>query len=345
MSGMLAEQPDTLHQFVLLCLDRRNGAVLWQKVACEAVPHERHHRDHGFASYSPVTDGTHVLAYFGSRGLHCYDMEGNLTWRKDLGLMRTRMSFGEGSSPAVSGGIAVINWDHEGDDFILALDIQSGRELWRKPRDEVTSWSTPLFYSHQGAPQVIVSATGRIRGYDLSNGNVIWECGGMTPNVIPTPVAADGMVYAMSGFRGNALLAIRLGRGGNLTRTDAIAWSLRKHTPYVPSPLLYGGRLYFFSGNTGVLSCHEAKTGRPLFSARRVEDLEGVYASPVGAGGRAYLVGRNGATVVIQCGDTWEALATNRLNERFDASPAAAGKDLFLRGREYVYRIGGDATR
>jgi outer membrane protein assembly factor BamB len=143
----------------------------------------------------------------------------------------------------------------------------------------------------------------------------------------------------MSGFKGNALLAIKLGHTGDLTGSDAIAWSHGKSTPYVPSPLLYGDKLYFFAGNNGMLSCFDAKSGKALIDAERLEDLKNVYASPAGADGRVYLVGRNGAVLVIKNSDKLELLATNKLDEQFDASPAIAGKDLFLRGHEYLYCI------
>jgi outer membrane protein assembly factor BamB len=338
--GFGGEAPPTeKYQFVLLCLDRETGKTLWRKVAREEVPHEGHHRDHGFASFSPVTDGKLVFAHFGSRGLHCYDLQGNLKWQKDLGRMQTRNGFGEGSSPALHGDTLVINWDHEGEDFIIALDKNTGNELWRNRRDELTSWSTPLVVEHEGKAQVIVSATQRVRSYDLKSGKQIWEVGGMTGNVIPTPVTADGIVYLTSGWRGAALLAVKLGREGDLTGTDAIVWSHNKGTPYVPSPLLYDNRLYLFSGNTNVMSCFDAKSGKLLIDSQRVDDLEGVYASPVGAGGHVYFVGRNGTTVVVKNAATFEPVATNPLDDRIDASPAAVGKELFLRGQQYLYCI------
>ena len=328
------------YQFILLCLDRDTGRTLWQKVVREEVPHEGHHRDHGYASYSPVTDGKLVFAYFGSRGLHCYDVLGNLKWQKDFGKMQTRNGFGEGSSPTLHGETLVVLWDHEGnDDFIVALDKHTGKELWRTSRDEPTTWSTPLVVEHEGRAQVVVNATGRIRSYDLNTGKQIWECGGMTANVIPSPVAANGIVYVTSGFRGNNLLAIKLGREGDLTGTDAIQWSHNRGTPYVPSPLLYDHRLYFFGGNEPRLSCFDVRTGKPLYETQRIEDLQGVYASPVGAAGRVYLVGRNGTSAVIKHADTVEVLSTNVLDDRIDASPAAVGKELFLRGHQYLYCI------
>ena len=337
--GMRSEKPTESYQFALVCLDRETGRTLWQKIAREEVPHEGHHPDHGFASPSPITDGTSVYAYFGSRGLHCYDLKGNLKWEKDLGRMQTKNGFGEGSSPALHGNTLVVNWDHEGDDFIVAFDKQSGKELWRQPRSEDTSWATPLIVEAKGKVQVVTSATRKIRSYDLATGKLLWECGGMSANVIPTPVASDEFVYPISGFRSYALLALRLDRTGDLTDSDAIAWKVNKSTPYVPSPLLYGNRLYFFSNNNGILSCFDAKTGKCLMDAERIDGLAGVYASPVGAAERLYLVGRNGVTVVIKNSDKLEVVSTNRLDEKFDSSPAIAGGELFLRGHEYLYCI------
>ena len=338
--GMRSEKPSNPVQFVIISLDRKTGKQLWQKTAREQVPHEGHHRDHGFASGSPMTDGEHVFAWFGSFGLYCYDMKGNLQWEKDLGDMQTRNSFGEGTTPALHGDTIVVNWDHEGADFIVALDKKTGKERWRQPRNEDTTWSTPLIVEQGGKAQVIVSATNKIRSYDLATGAQIWECAGMTSNTIPTPVTDGSLLYAISGFRGAALLAIKLGRTGDLTGTDAIAWQHGKGTPYVPSPLLAGGHIYFYSGNNGVLTSLDAATGKPLFEAERINELSGVYASPVAADGRIYLAGRDGKTVVIKQADKLEVLATNKLDDRFDASPAIVGKNLFLRGHQFLYCIG-----
>jgi outer membrane protein assembly factor BamB len=337
--GMGSQQPKEPYQFVLLCLDRQTGKTLWRKVAREEVPHEGAQFDNTFASNSPVTDGHCVIAYFGSRGLHCYDMAGNLIWEKDLGQMKTKLSFGEGSSPTLFGDTVVVNWDHEGSSFIAAFNKQTGKELWRTPRDEQTSWSTPIIVERPGKAEVITAATRRVRSYDLASGQLLWECSGLTTNAIPTPVAGNGLVYATTGFRGSMMLAIRPGGTGDITGTDAVVWTLKKGTPYVPSPLLYDDRLYFFSGNTAILSCVDAKSGEVLYGDKRVDDLQGIYASPVGAAGRVYLVGRNGTTVVIKHGDKFEVLATNQLDERFDASPALAGRELLLRGHEHLYCI------
>jgi outer membrane protein assembly factor BamB len=331
-------KPDEVFQFAVISIDRETGKTKWQKIAREEVPHEGHHPDHDFASASPVTDGETLFAFFGSRGLHAYDFDGNLKWQKDLGKMQTKMGFGEGSSPALYGNTIVVNWDHEGDDFIAAFDKNTGNELWRQARDEDTSWSTPLVVQYEGKAQVVTAATRKVRSYDLNSGKLVWETEGLTPNAIPTPVAGDGMVFATSGFRGSKLLAIKLGNSGTLG-SDSIAWSLNKGTPYVPSPLLYQDKIYIYSSNNGILSCFDAKTGKPVFEAERIPGLPGVYASPVAANGRIYLAGRNGATVVLKAGERLEVLTTNSLNDKFNASPALAGKELFLRGQENLYCI------
>jgi outer membrane protein assembly factor BamB len=335
--GMRSEKPTEPYQFVVLCLNAQTGKTLWEKVARQELPHEGHHRDHGFASFSPVTDGEYLWAYFGSRGLYCFDLAGNLKWDKQLGKMETKNDFGEGSSPALYRDTIVINWDHEGDDFIVAIDKKTGKELWRQARDEETSWATPLIVDYDGKAQVVTAATRKIRSYDLATGKLLWECGGLTANVIPTPVADKEKVYITSGFRGSALFAIKLNASGDITDKDAIAWSHNKSTPYVPSPMLYGDKLYFFGGNNAILSCFDTKSGKALVEEARIEGLSGVYASPVGAAGRVYLVGRNGATTVIKNSGELEVLANNKLDERIDASPALVGNRLYLRGQEHLY--------
>jgi outer membrane protein assembly factor BamB len=338
--GMQSEKPTDPYQFVLLSLDRQTGKTLWQKVVREEVPHEGVRENDGtFASPSPVTDGKHIFADFGSRGIYCLDLQGNLVWSRDLGRMRIKNEFGEGSSPALSGNALILNWDNEDGSFIAALDKKTGDVLWKTPRDEKTSWATPLVVENGGRAEVITCASGKIRSYDPASGKLLWECAGLTANVIPTPVAANGLVYCASGFRGNALLAIQLGRDGDLTGTDAIVWKLQKSTPYVPSPLLYGGKLYFLASNNGIYSVVDAKTGQIVVEAERLEALKGVYSSPVGAGGHVYIAGRNGAVAVLNASAKVEVLAVNQLDEKFDASPAISGNELFLRGKDHLYCI------
>lgn len=337
--GMRSEAPSEVHRWMVVSVDRITGKERWRQVLREVLPHEGHHRDHGFASFSPVTDGERLYVFLGSRGLHCLDLKGKVLWSKDLGRMQTRNGFGEGGSAAVQGDRVVVNWDHEGEDFIAAFDTKTGDEKWRQKRDEPTGWSTPLIVEVGGKPQVVVNATGRIRGYDLAAGTELWSCSGMTANAIPTPVSAGGVLYVTSGYRGASLMAIKLGVSGDLSEGDAVLWRHSKNTPYVPSPLLIGDRLYLYSGNNAMLSVFDAKSGKPLVDAQRVPGMNGVYASPIAADGKVYLVGREGVTVVLKQADQFEVLATNKLEDEFEASPTAIGKQLFLRGHAHLYCI------
>jgi len=330
--------PKNLYEFKVLALDRKTGKTVWSKTVREEKPHEAGHSDASQASNSPVMDGERLYAYFGSRGLYCLSLDGKVWWDVDLGDMRTRNEFGEGSSPVLYGDTIVVNWDHEGDDFIVALDKNTGKERWRMARDEPTSWSTPIVVEAGGKPQVVVTATNHVIAYDLATGKEVWKCGGMTPNVIPSSMAGGGLFYAISGFRGAALLAIDYEKAkGDITDKPAIVWKYDRDTPYVPSGVLYDGRLYFLDNNRPLLTCVDAKTGKPLYEKERLAGIDGVYASLVSAAGRIYIVGRDGTTVVVKSGPKFEVLATNELDDEFDASPAVAGHELFLRGAKHLY--------
>jgi outer membrane protein assembly factor BamB len=336
-----SQKPRGVHKYVVLAIDRRTGKTLWERVAREESPSEGTHGEFGtWASSSAVTDGEHVIANFESQGLYAYDMKGTLVWQKDLGDKTMRNEFGEGSTPALYGKYLVLVWDHQGQSFIVALDKKTGNELWRVTRDEIDSWATPLIVESGGKAQVVTSGMKRVRSYDLETGQLVWDSAGVTMNPIPSPVAADGMVYVTSGFRGSNLKAIKLADAkGDITSTPAIVWSLDRDTPYVPSPLLYEGVIYLLKSNTAVLSAFEAKTGKPHYQLQRLEGVQEVFASPVAAGGRVYITGRDGTTLVLKQGAAFEVLATNSLDDGFDASPALVDKELYLRGHKYLYCV------
>jgi outer membrane protein assembly factor BamB len=338
--GPPSRKPSNIFKFVVMALNRQDGKILWQKTVNEERPHEATHEFGSWASASAVTDGGHVYAYFGSYGLYCLDMKGNLKWERDFGNMSKHMEFGEGSSPALYGDKILVLWDHEGDSFLYAIDKNTGKDAWKVARDEGTSWSTPVVLEINGAPQVVTSATNRVRSYDLATGKLIWECGGLTRNVIPIPVYADGLLYVMSGFRGNALLAIRIADAkGDITDTDVIAWKHNRDTPYTPSPVLVNNRLYFLRSNNGIISCFDAKTGKPLYGKQRLEGMGNIFTSPVAAKGRIYVMGQNGTTYVVKEGPEFGILAKNKLEDQFHASPVIVGDLMYLRGFENLYCI------
>lgn len=293
------KDPNAL-EFVVIAVERKDGKPRWRTVVHEEVPHEGTHQTNSYASASLVTDGRRLYAYFGSRGLFALDMNGKRLWEKQLGKIQTRNGFGEGASPALHGDTLVVTWDLEGPDFVVALDAASGRERWRKERDEPTTLATPLVITGEGPPQVVVAGTNRVVSYDLATGEERWRAGGLTANTIPSPVYADGIVYVTSGFRGNALQAIRVkDTKGEVTAAPALVFRYDRDTPYVPLPLLYRGQLYFLKSS-------------------------------------------DGAVVVLGAGPKLELLATNRLDDGFDASPAVVDREIYLRGRKHLYRISAD---
>ena len=326
------------HNFGALAVRIADGTVAWQADLAQGFPHEGGHVTGSYASASPVTDGERFFASFGSVGVFALDLEGNELWKRNLGTMRTKHGHGEGSGPALDEGRLFLNWDHEGQSFLTALDAISGEELWRVPRDEVTSWSTPLVIHVDGRTQLVVNGTNYVRGYDPATGAEIWRCGGLSHNVVASPVFADGMLFAASSYEKQALLALRLeGARGDLADTEHLAWYQRRNTPYVPSPLLFGDTLYVLTHYQGILSSIDAKTGRQDRRPLRIDGLNDLYASPLGAGERIYLVDRSGETVVLSRAPALKILARNRLDDHFSASPIAVGRDLFLRGERFLY--------
>ena len=332
--------PEYIQQFVVYSINRNNGEITWQRVVREQFPHEGTHKNGSFASQSCATDGEYLIASFGSYGIYCFDLKGNMIWEKDLGDMSIRASFGEGSSPVLYKDFLVINWDHEKDSYIFVLNKTNGDVIWKKERDEITSWSTPLVVEVKGIPQLIVTATGKSIAYDLNNGDIIWEISGLTANVIPSPVTDGKMVYLMSGYRGNALQTVKLEEAsGDLKDSPALVWAYDKNTPYVPSPLLYNSRLYYLRGNDERLSCVDAKTGKIHYEAQKLDGMKGVYASPVAANGIVYVLGRNGVCYALQDSVEFKVVSKNQLDDHFDASPAIVGNELYLRGLKNLYCI------
>jgi outer membrane protein assembly factor BamB len=342
--------PANYHQFVVLCLDRETGSILWQDVACEVVPHQGHHPTNSFAAASPVTDGRYVYCWFGSRGLYCYDMEGNPQWQADLGQFQIKYGFGEGSSPALHENSLIIKCDHEGESFITALDAATGRPKWKTLRDEDSTWNTPLVGPLPGQPQAGEGAEGRFqvvvtgaraaRSYDFKTGELLWEYGGRAGvDAIPSPIRFGESAICVSGLRGDPAFAVPLDSFGELT-DESIEWKHTEGTPQISTPALVGDRLYFIKGRRGILTCLNARTGEVIIDQKRLSRLDDVYASPVAAAGRVYFTDRDGTTVVLDAtADDVRVLAENQLDEAIHGSPAIVGREIFIRGEHSLYCI------
>ena len=329
-----------VQRFAVMAIDRETGTVRWDTTVREIRPEGNIQENNSWASGSAATDGERIYAFFGSRGVYALDFEGNVLWEKDLGSLRTRGSFGEGNSPGLHGDTLLINWDQEDDSFLAALDTATGEERWRVTRDEPTTWYTPVVAEVGDVAHVITMGTVAVRGYNLANGEQLWEGPGLTLNAIPSPVVVDGIAYLTAGYRGTAMMAVDLAKAaGNLEASGAILWRYDKDTPYVASPLVVGGVVYFVKDRLGILTAVDAATGELLFGPERLDELAGVYASAVAVTDRIYWPGRDGAVAVLKQGRTLEILAMNHLDDGFDASPVVLGDELYLRGKRFLYKI------
>jgi outer membrane protein assembly factor BamB len=328
------------HRFLVQALDRRTGKPLWERVARTATPHEGHHFQYGsFASNSPITDGTHLYAFFGSRGLFAYTLDGAPVWHKDFPALEMYNTFGEGAWTALDGDRLFVVLDHQRDSFLLALDKNTGKELWRAPRQGQTNWSGPFVTTVNGRRQVIVSASREVVGYDAATGRRIWSATGLGQNTIPAPVVSGDVLIVMSGFRNPNLLAIRLGREGDLTGTDAILWQNQRGNSYTPSPVMHDGTFYMLT-DTGMLSAFDARTGKAHYQQQRLPGTNNFKSSPVGASGKLYMASEEGNVFVVKMGPAFEVLATNAMgDETFIATPAIIDGGIYLRGRNMLYAI------
>lgn len=326
-----------VHEYKVILVNRNTGEIEWQKTVARELPLESTHNLGSWASNSPCTDGENIYAYFGSRGLFCLDFEGNIKWERDFGQMEKHMSFGEGASPYLYKDRIFIQWDHEGESFLYAIDKTTGKDIWKLKRDERTSWSSPFVIEANGKTQVITSATTNIRSNDFETGELLWTSTGLTRNVIPVPVYEDGLLFLMSGFRGTALQAIDLSKAkGDITGTDAIIWQYDQDTPYTPNPVLMNDKLYFLRINNGYLTCLDAKEGSVFYSKEKLEGISTIFSSPTGVGNRLYIAAKE-VCLVVKAGDNFEILSSNKLNDEFHASPVVVGNELILRGFKSLY--------
>ena len=328
------------YRFLVTCIDRETGMTIWQKTATEQVPHEGRHETNTYAAGSPTTDGERLYVSFASRGFFCYSLQGDLIWQVDLGDMRTRFGWGEAVTPVLAGDLLIVNWDHEGGSFITALDKRTGKQVWKSDRpEEVTSWNTPLATVFNDKTILVVNGTNRARAYDALTGNQLWACGGQTINAIPSPIRFENTAICMSGYRAACANAIPLDSVGDITDKGSVKWNVNKGTPYVPSPIISGTRLFFTAVNSDVLSCVDARSGKVLIERRRLPGVGSLYSSPVVANGHIYFTGRQGTTLVLKDNENLDIVSENPLHDAIDASPVAVGKQLFLRSWTKLYCI------
>lgn len=336
----------------VFCVDKVDGSVVWERTAHEGIPRVKRHTKSSHANPTPATDGRHLVAFFGSEGLYCFDLDGKLLWRKDLGVLDSGFyvaptaQWGFGSSPVLHAGKVIVQCDVQGEDFLAAFDARDGRELWRAPRQEVPTWSTPTVYAHQGTLLLAVNGYRHIGGYELETGREVWRMTGGGDIPVPTPIVAHELIYLTNshGFT-SPILAVRTSARGDITLSDGattsehVAWGKWRDGAYMPTPLVYEDHLYVLRDN-GALFCYDARTGEEMYRERLGQGTTGFSASPIAADGKLYLTSELGDVFVVRAGPAFELLAENALHEVSMATPAISEGTIYFRTRQHLLAVG-----
>ncbi len=328
------------HTLKVLCLDRRNGKLLWERAAYTGRVYDDRHRKATYADGTPATDGRYVYAWFGSEGLYCYDHNGKLVWRKSLGNLATQ-GMGTGTSPVLYENLVILQCDEdEGkQSFIAALDKRTGKEVWRTPRRIEVSWTTPVIARTPTRDELVASGNQFVIAYDPATGKELWRCQGTQSWTVPTPLVGHGIVVVSAAHPVKRAVAIRLGGSGDVTGTPQVVWQRDKGTGYTPSSILYGDYVYLMT-DRGLLTCVDVKTGEVKYEGARVPKPATFSASPVAFEDKLLLTSEDGDTFLLKAGPQHEVLQTNSLDEPIYSSPAIAGGNIFIRSTKHLYCIG-----
>ena len=347
-----ASDDTSSHKWVLYAVDARTGRVAWERVAFEGTPGNKRHIKSTYASASPATDGRVVVAWFGSQGVYAYDVTGKPLWQVDLGRVDMgaydipSYEWGPASSPIIWHDLVILQVDTQADSFLLALDVATGKTVWKTDRDELPSWGTPTIVTTSAGDELVTNASNYIRGYDPRTGRVLWKLGGSSKITAPTPFAANGLIVVASG-RGpeRPIFVVRPGARGDLTlaagqtSSDAIAWSKTGRGSYMPTPLAYEGILYVL-GNNGVLDAYDLRTGLEIYRQRLEPVGSGFSASPVAADGHIYISSEDGDIIVVAAGREFRKLGVNSMGELLMATPALANGVMYVRSASSLFAIG-----
>ena len=347
LGGNREKASDKTHRWMVYCIDWNNGKIIWEKLAHKGVPQQPVHLKNTYASETPVTDGQRLYAYFGSSGLFCYDLDGNELWSQKWGSFKMRYNWGTAASPVLHEDRLYILNDNEEQSFLVALNKKTNKQIWRVERDEKSNWATPYIWQNKQRTELITSGRGKVRSYDL-DGRLLWELGGMSSIVIPTPLAKNGLLYICSGYVGDRkrpIYAIRPGAAGDITLKNGensskyVAWCQTQGGPYNPSPLAYGDYLYVLY-DRGFLSCYDARTGNEVYGRQRIAAGATAFtSSPWANNGKIFCLSEDGETFVIEAGPNFKVLGRNKLDEMCMATPAALRGSLIIRTISKLYRI------
>jgi len=338
--------PADEHRWMVYCIDWKTGKLLWEREVHRGNAPSRHLKN-SYASETPVTDGERVWAYFGSVGVFCLDRDGKVMWSQKFQPFKTRYGWGTAASPVLHQGRLYIVNDNDEQSFLMALDAKTGKQIWRTERGEASNWATPFVWEAGKRTEVVTSGTRRVRAYDL-DGRVLWELGGMSSIVIPTPFARHGLLYLASGYVGDEVrpvFAVRPDAAGDIslkpgeTTNASVAWYHRQAGPYNPSPLVYGD-YYYTLFDRGFFTCHDARTGKEIYGKQRIDASAAAFtASPWAYNGKIFALSEDGDTFVLQAGPEFKVLGKNTIDEMCMATPAIYRSSLIVRSASKLYAI------
>ena len=347
-----ASEDRTVQRWMLYAIDKRTGAIRWERTATQGEPKNKRHIKSTYASSSPATDGRVVVAWFGSQGIYAYDFSGGLRWSVDLGRVDMgaydvpSVEWGPASSPIIWNGLVIIQCDTQADSFLLALDAETGKTVWKTDRKELPSWGTPTIVNTTAGPELVTNASNFVRAYDPKTGRQLWQLGGSSKITAPTPIFAGGLHIIASGRAPERpVFAVKPGARGDLTLSNGestnahVAWSKTGRGSYMPTPLAYRGLLYVLANN-GVFDAYDLTTGREIYRQRLPLVGSGFSASPVAADGKIYLSNEDGEMLVIEAGEMFKHIATNSMGETLMATPAISEGMMLVRGASTLFAIG-----
>lgn len=347
-----ASQDRTRHRWMIYALDKRNGKILWERTAHEGVPIDRRHIKSTYANSTPATDGRIVVAWFGSQGVHAYDVNGRFLWKVDLGRLDfgaydiPTYEWGSASSPIIWNGLVILQCDTQSDSFMLALDANTGKTVWKAERNEIPSWGTPTVAVTSSGPELVANASNYIRGYDPRTGKELWRLGRSSKITAPTPIFADNKFVIVSGRAPERpIFVVRAGARGDLTlpegktTSEAVVWSRTGRGSYMPTPLVYDDILYVLANN-GLLDAYDLRTGEEIYRQRLPLIGSGYSASPVASDGKLYISNEDGEMLLIAAGRNFTHIATNSMGEMLMATPALSDGVMYVRSSKSLFAIG-----
>ena len=347
-----ASKDRSQHRWMIYAVDKRTGKILWERVAHQGVPVDKRHIKSTYANSTPATDGRIVVTWFGSQGVYAYDVSGRFLWKVDLGRLDLgaydipTYEWGPASSPIIWNNFVILQCDTQNDSFILALDADTGKTVWKTEREEIPSWGTPTVAMTSAGPVLVANASNYIRGYDPRTGKELWRLGGSSKITAPTPIFSDDLFAVVSG-RGpeRPIFVVKANARGELTlpegksNSEAVAWSRTGRGSYMPTPLIYNGILYVLANN-GLFDAYNLRTGEEVYRQRLPVVGSGFSASPVASDGKIYLSNEDGEMLVIAAGQKFAHIATNSMGEMLMATPALSDGVMYVRSSASLFAVG-----